>query len=147
MDPDVFEILRCYPQIHLACHVEHRTRASSPTGLTERDSSLLAHVDDQRTSPAALTRHLGIVPSTLSAALARLERQGLLSIDADRSDGRRRRIKLTPAGREAIASHSVLDPHRLSKLMSTMSAADRSRAVEGLQALASSARRHRESEE
>jgi DNA-binding MarR family transcriptional regulator len=147
MDRDAFEILRCYPQVYLACHVEHRTRASSPSGLTERDSSLLAHVDDSGTSPAALARHLGVAPSTLSAALARLEGCGLLSIEADGSDGRRRRVRLTDAGCEAIASHSVLDPDRLSKMLSIMGAADRRRAVEGLQALAVAARRLREGEE
>ena len=146
MDRDVFEILRCYPQIYLACHVEHRTRASSPSGLTERDSSLLAHVDESGTSPAVLARHLGVAPSTLSAALARLEGRGLLSIDADGSDGRRRRVTLTPAGRDAIASHSVLDPDRLSTMMAAMSGPDRQQAVRGLQALAAAARRYREGE-
>ena len=66
MDDDLLAVLRAYPQIYLACHVEHRTRSSSPSGLTARDSSLLAHVDDpQGSSPAALARHLGVAPSTL----------------------------------------------------------------------------------
>lgn len=59
MDQDVYAVLRAYPQIYLAYHVEHRTRASSPTGLTERDSSLLAHVDEQGSSPAALASRRG----------------------------------------------------------------------------------------
>ena len=146
MDPDVFDILRCYPQVYLACHVEHRTRASSPSGLTERDSSLLAHLDDSGTSPAALARHLGVAPSTLSAALARLEGRGLLSVEADGTDGRRRRVRLTAAGREAIASHSVLDADRLAAMLARMGPAERRKAVEGLQALAAAARRYRESE-
>src|SRR3712207_8016442 len=40
MQDDVLDVLRFYPRIYLACHVEHRTRASSPTGLTGRDGSL-----------------------------------------------------------------------------------------------------------
>ena len=144
MDQDVFDVLRCYPQVYLACHVEHRTRASSPTGLTERDGSLLAHVDDQGSSPAALARHLGIAPSTLSASLSRLEERGLLHVEGDPQDGRRRLVRLTATGRDAIASHSVLDPRRLALLLSQMSPDERRRAVEGLKALAQAARLYRE---
>jgi len=145
MDQDVFDVLRAYPQIYLACHVEHRTRASSSTGLTERDSALLAHVDDPEGSrPAALARHLGVQPSTLSAALARLKGQGLIRLEADPADGRGRLVRLTETGREAIADHSVLDPARLSALLAQLPASDRRRAVDGLKALAVAARRYRE---
>ena len=147
MDQDVFDVLRCYPQIYLACHVEHRTRASSPTGLTERDSSLLAHVDDRHgASPAELARHLGVAPSTLSAAMARLEKRGLLSIATDPRDGRRRVVRLTGAGREAIGAHSVLDPQRLAALLSHLQPEERRRAVDGLKTLAAAARHFREGE-
>jgi hypothetical protein len=39
-DPDILAVIRFYPQIYLACHVEHRSRAESPTGLTARDASI-----------------------------------------------------------------------------------------------------------
>jgi hypothetical protein len=45
-DPDVLAVIRFYPQIYLACHVEHRSRSQSPTGLTAREAGILAHVDE-----------------------------------------------------------------------------------------------------
>lgn len=147
MDQDLLVVLRSYPQIYLACHAEHRTRGSSPSGLTSRDASLLAHVDDPvGSSPAMLARHLGIAPSTLSAALARLEGQGLVRLDADSRDARRRVVRLTAAGREALARDSVLDPDRLAALLALMPARMRRQAVDGLKAMAAAARRLREGE-
>lgn len=144
-EADVLEVLRAYPSIYLACHVEHRTRASSPTGLTARDGSLLAHVGDPGgSSPARLARHLGVAASTLSAALARLEAAGMLRLDTDPADARRRLVRLTDAGREAVARDSVLDPERVEALLAKLSAAERKRAVDGLRLLGDAARRLQE---
>ena len=145
MDKDLIAVLRAYPQIYLACHVEHRTRASSPSGLTARDSALLAHVAEPGgSSPAALARHLGVAPSTLSAALARLGGQRLLTLDSDEADARRRLVRLTAAGRAALIENSVLDPGRLAAVLALMPAAARRRAVAGLELLAAAARACRE---
>jgi DNA-binding MarR family transcriptional regulator len=144
IDSDVAAIQRAYPEIYLACHVEHRARASSPSGLTARDATLLAHVEDEGSSPAALARHLGIVPSTLSAAVARLAEARLLSIDPDPADARRRLIRLTAAGRAAIGKENVLNADRLKTLLKRMTSAERSRAGEGLNLLAVAARAYRE---
>ncbi|HEX8572614.1 MAG TPA: MarR family transcriptional regulator [Allosphingosinicella sp.] len=142
---DVLDVLRSYPRIYLACHVEHRTRASSPTGLTARDGSLLAHVEDPAgSSPARLARHLGIAGSTLSAALARLEAAGMLRLDPDPADARRRLVRLTDSGREAVERDSVLDPDRVAALLAKLSSAERRRAVDGLRLMAEAARRLQE---
>jgi DNA-binding MarR family transcriptional regulator len=144
-DPDVTALLRAYPQIYFACHVEHRTRGSSEDGLTSREAGFLAHVDDpEGASPAALARHLGIGRSTLSAALARLERLGLVETKRDPADGRRKRIRLSERGRRAVAERSVLDPERVAALLGAMPPDERCRAVAGLEALAAAARRLRE---
>ena len=146
-EPDILDVLRCYPQIYLACHVEHRTRGSSATGLTSREASFLAHVAAEGSSPAALARHLGIGRSTLSAALARLDGLGLILTEQDETDARRKRVKLTDAGRAAIAESSVLDPARVAALLGHMPAAERGRAVQGLRLLAAAARKLREGED
>jgi DNA-binding MarR family transcriptional regulator len=144
-DPDVLAVIRFYPQIYLACHVEHRSRSQSPTGLTAREASILAHVDDPAgSSPARLARHLGVAASTLSAALARLAAQDMLVLDADPGDARRRRVRLTAKGRAALAAGSVLDPERLAAVLGGMDAQKRRRAVDGLGLLAAAARAWRE---
>ncbi|MBV9931698.1 MAG: winged helix-turn-helix transcriptional regulator [Alphaproteobacteria bacterium] len=147
VDEDAFEILRAYPQIYLACHVEHRTRRSSASGLTSREASFLAHLADMgEAGPAALARHLGIGPSTLSAALSRLCGKGLIESDPDPHDARRRRLRLTDAGRAAIVEDSVLDADRLAALLSLLAPEERRAAVAGLKILAAAARRFRNGE-
>ena len=139
MDDDVLSVLRAYPRIYLACHREHRTRASSSTGLTSRDGTLLAHIAADGSTPAQLAQHLGIARSTLSAALTRLARQGYLTIATDDQDARRRFVRLTAAGRAAVSRDSVLDPERVAAMLERLSPADRRRAIDGLAALGAAA--------
>ncbi len=50
-------------------------------------------------SPSQLAELLHVDPGTLSAALRRLERRGLVTRARDAADGRRARLSLTAAGR------------------------------------------------
>lgn len=138
---DLLDVLRCYPQIYLACHVEHRTRGSSETGLTSREASYLTHIEPGGTGPAELARHLGIGRSTLSAALARLEGLGLIATERDAADARRKCVRLTDAGRAAVSESSVLDAERVAALLAAMAPEEQRRGVEGLKLLAAAARR------
>src|SRR5262245_11140292 len=95
-------IQRYYPQIYLACHVDHVRTKSNRYHLSAHDSSLLAHLDEAAPTLAGdLARHLGISNSTLSAALKRLEALGYLARKPRPRDRRQIELRLTTAGAEA----------------------------------------------
>ena len=143
-DELVHEIQRLYPQIYLACHVDHVRARSTEWQLSARDSSMLAHLDRKRgTSPRELAAHLGVAASTLSASIARLEKLGYLTSSAPDSDRRQRELRLTAKGAEAMASTSVLDSERVRALLDQLPPRDRTAAVRGLQLLANAARKMR----
>jgi DNA-binding MarR family transcriptional regulator len=137
----VADVQRHYPQIYLACHVDHVTARSTKWRLSSKDSSILSHLDRERPmSPRQLAAHLGVVPSTLSATIARLDRLGYLASEAVASDRRQRALRLTGRGAEAMGSTSVLDARKVASMLQQLDASDRSAAVEGLGLLARAAR-------
>jgi len=141
-DDDVFEVQRLYPQIYLACHKDHVRAASTKWRISSQDASILVHLDrEQGMSPRSLASHLGVAPSTLSAALSRLSELGYLTNEPGKTDRRKREIRLTARGAEAIASTSVLDAERVQALLKKLKPAERKAAVHGLALLAEGARR------
>lgn len=142
IDEDVFEVQRLYPQIYLACHTDHVRAASTKWRISSQDASLLVHLRRERgMSPRALASHLGVAPSTLSAALSRLSELGYLTNEPGKTDRRKREIRLTARGAEAIASTSVLDAKRVEAMLKKLKPAERKAAVQGLALLAEAARR------
>lgn len=141
MDTSVLALLRCYPQIYLACHVEHVRARSNAHALSARDASLLSHLDrDQGINAAEIARHMHVRPSTLSAALARLQRLGYIEREPDPGDRRIHRLRLSRQGEIAMAESSVLDPQRAAALLDRLAAEERERALEGIALLARAAR-------
>lgn len=137
MADHVRRIQRAYPQLYLACHVEHTTRRRGH-GLSERDSSVLAHLDElSPVTAGALAKHLGIGASTMTEAVDHLERLGLVE---RRRAGRTVELRITRAGIEQMQSTSVLDAARLSELVARVPARQREAAVRGIEALAAAAR-------
>jgi len=141
MNTDVLQILHCYPQVYLACHVDHVRKRSNEHALSSTDSSILAHLD-RATSLAAneLARHIGVRPSTLSPALKRLESLRYIERRELPRDHRKKLLLLTERGQCAMAATSVLEPKRVQKLLDALGPADRKRAVDGLALLARAAR-------
>ena len=147
MKRDVRLVQTCYPQIYLACHRSHASRSANG-GVTARDSSLLAHLDErQPTTPTELARHLGVGKPTLSAAVKRLTRLGYIRVEPNARDRRVTHLRLAPAGVEMMRNSSVLEPDRVRQLLRMLSTTERRAALEGLALLARAARRvrHRES--
>ncbi|HEX6189027.1 MAG TPA: MarR family winged helix-turn-helix transcriptional regulator [Pyrinomonadaceae bacterium] len=139
---DIYEVQRLYPQIYLACHTNHVRAASTRWKLSAHDSAILSHLDrSSGLSPRSLAKHLSVTPSTLSASIKRLTNLGYLTCDAPADDKRRREIRLTDRGAEAMAATSVLDGDRVRELLEKLKPADRRTALNGLALLAQAARK------
>ena len=147
-DDDVFEVQRLYPQIYLACHTDHVRASSTKWRISSQDASILVHLDkDAGLSPSTLASHLGVTPSTLSAAIARLSELGYLTNEPHGADRRKRELRLTARGAEAIASTSVLNAERVRALLKKLKPAERKAALRGLALLARAARRLNDKED
>lgn len=137
----VRRIQRAYPQLYLACHVEHTTRRRGH-GLSERDATVLAHLDElSPVSSGALARHLGIGASTMTEAVDHLESLGLAE---RRRKGRTVWLHITRTGVEQMRATSVLDADRLAALVARVPARQREAAVRGIELLAAAARAMRQ---
>jgi DNA-binding MarR family transcriptional regulator len=148
IDEDVYELQRLYPQIYIACHTDHVRAVSTEWHISSQDASILVHLDREfGLSPRMLAGHLGVAPSTLSAALTRLSKLGYLTNEPGQKDRRRREIRLTARGAEAISSTSVLDAKRVRTLLSQMKPAERKHALRGLALLARAAKHLAEEEQ
>jgi MarR family transcriptional regulator, organic hydroperoxide resistance regulator len=138
---EVYEVQRLYPQIFLACHTNHVRAASTRWKLSSHDSAILSHLDRASgLSPRSLAKHLGVAPSTLSASIKRLTNLGYLTCDAPANDKRRREIRLTDRGAEAMSETSVLDRERVRSMLKKLKPNDRKAALNGLALLARAAR-------
>ena len=139
---DVYELQRLYPQIYLACLTDHVRAVSTKWRISSQDAALLVHLDRETgLSPRELAKHLGISSSTLSAYIARLSERDYLTSDANKDDGRRREIRLTDRGAEALSGTSALDATRVRKLLTKLKPADRKEALRGLKLLADAAKK------
>ena len=141
MEATVLAIQQLYPQVFHACHVQHTRRRSNTFRLSERDSSILAHIGPHWAPTARdLARHLGIGAPAMSAAVLRLEKLGYLSRSQRTRRSPARPLQLTELGQRALQAGSVLDTTRLTALVATLSPRQRKQAVTGLEVLVRGAR-------
>jgi DNA-binding MarR family transcriptional regulator len=68
-------------------------------------------------SPSDIARHEKITSQAVAAVVRDLETRGLVVRDAHSTDGRRTVIKLTPAGRRALASHDQAAAHAMVEVL------------------------------
>jgi DNA-binding MarR family transcriptional regulator len=139
---EILEVQRLYPQIYIACHTDHIRAVSTAWRISSQDASILVHLDREAgLSPRRLASHLGVAPSTLSAAIARLSKLGYITATTNENDRRRRELRLTPRGAEAIRSTSVLDAERVRAMLGKLKPKERKEALRGLALLAEAARK------
>jgi DNA-binding MarR family transcriptional regulator len=141
MSDDVYELQRLYPQIYIACHAGHVRASSTKWRISSQDAAILVHLDrDRGLSPRELAGHLGIKSSTLSAYIARLSALGYLTSQPNKEDARRRELRLTERGVEAMSATSVLDSGRVRELFKRLKPSERKEALRGLELLARAAK-------
>jgi DNA-binding MarR family transcriptional regulator len=80
----------------------------------------------------ALSKRLGIAPSTLTRNVERIEERGLVRGVPDPDDGRALRMRLTTSGRRAAREFERQNEHFAELLLQGLPATRRRRAVEGL---------------
>jgi DNA-binding MarR family transcriptional regulator len=139
---DAGRLLRAYPRIFLACHVEHRRDPATRRVLSDRQASILDHLDDvQALRLTDLARHMGVTPATMSVAVGRLVRDGYVRRGHDARDRRAVRLRLTAAGRRMRDAAEVLDAGLAANLLGRLTVPQRRAALDGLEHLARAADR------
>src|SRR5262245_1832089 len=137
LDDVVGAVLNLYPRLFFACHRRHVREPESGELLSAHQASILDHLDvEQPVSLGELATHMGVTPGTMSPAVDRLTRLGLLRRARDEEGGRRLNLRLTPAGVRVSQAHSVLDPGCLRAALAQLSAEERAAVVHGLELLA-----------
>jgi DNA-binding MarR family transcriptional regulator len=132
----VLEIQVLYPRVWFACHAEHSDASAKKNGLSERESTLLAHLLAGMSSPDDLGRHLGKSASTLSETVDGLVARGLVERKRREDDRRRVDLDVTDRGRETYSRGSALSADRLAAALERLSVSDRAAVVRGLSLLA-----------
>lgn len=79
---------------------------SAEAGLSVQQVRLLGILRDREPTINELAAHLGVDKSSMSGAVARAERRGLVSRTTDTQDGRAVRIHLEAAGRALVDAAS-----------------------------------------
>lgn len=139
-DDAVGRLLDSYPRIYFACHARHVRDPLKGTSISSHQASILSHLDEiDATTVSELAGHMGVTVSTMSLAVARLERQGYLTRDRSARDGRVVELRLTEDGVRVKESQTVLDPERVRALLDVLSPERRREALAGLAVLAAAA--------
>ena len=133
----VRQVMELYPRIFFACHTRHVPDPETKRLLSAHQASILDHLDEHE--PLALldlARHMGVTPSTMSLNIERLVRRGYVSRERAAEDGRRLKLRLTPAGARLREAKSVLDPARVRALLARLAPDQQQAGIHGLALLA-----------
>jgi len=132
----IYRIQSAYPRIYHACHADHQPTANSGFAISQRDATILAHLNTaEAMTQAQLARHLGITKSTMSEAIKYLASLGLLEMEIA-TDRRAHMLRLTDSGKVMMGKSSVLEADKLAAVLAEMTTKEMELAIAGLELLA-----------
>jgi DNA-binding MarR family transcriptional regulator len=133
----VRQVMELYPRIYFACHTRHVRDPKTKRLLSAHQASILDHLDEHEPLTLLdLAHHMGVTPSTMSLHMERLVRRGYVLRERDAKDGRRLKLRISPAGMRVREAKSVLDPSRVKALLARLSWEEQSAGIAGLALLA-----------
>ena len=95
----VRQVMELYPRIYFACHTRHVRDPKTKRLLSAHQASILDHLDEyEPLTLLDLAEHMGVTPSTMSLHMERLVRRGYVLRERDAKDGRRLKLRISPAG-------------------------------------------------
>jgi MarR family transcriptional regulator, lower aerobic nicotinate degradation pathway regulator len=104
-------------------------------GLTIQKYRVLAYLDQSPATPSELAYRLTVQAPTVTRLVAGLTERGYVAREVDRSDRRRNVLRVTGAGRRAIAQASTASQAALDRILAPLPARDRAAVERGLQLL------------
>ena len=131
IDPADVQLLRAFNRTYTRRIGVLAPYLDSPLSLTEvRILYELAHHGP--CTAADLARDLGLDPGYLSRVLRRFGQQGWLARETSADDARRKRLSLTPAGREAFDPLEQRSREQLAALLATLAPDRRAQLIAAL---------------
>ncbi len=107
-------------------------------GLTIQKYRVLAYLDQAPATPSELAYRLTVQAPTVTRLVAGLTERGYVSREVDDTDRRRNVLRVTVAGRRAIAQASTASEAALDRILAPLPARDRAAIDRGLQLLGGS---------
>jgi MarR family transcriptional regulator, organic hydroperoxide resistance regulator len=137
LDSRVRRLQNAYPAIFLACHQRHVREDGGGKTITERQASVLDHLDAQR--PVTLSKlagHMGVGRSTMSITVSRLVRGGYVASRKSKLDSRLVELTLTAAGARVRDENALLNPELVRAILRKMKPEEAETALQGIECLA-----------
>jgi DNA-binding MarR family transcriptional regulator len=108
-------------------HVSHAfARKLESRGVTVAEWVLLRHLwSEEPLAPARLAERMGATRGTITKLVDRLLGKGLVSREADASDGRAQILRLTPNGRRLVPTLARLADRNDAEFFDSLSSQDR----------------------
>jgi DNA-binding MarR family transcriptional regulator len=141
LDSRVRRLQNAYPAIFLACHQKHVREDGEGRTLTERQASVLDHLDEkQPTTLSRLAEHMGVGRSTMSITVSRLVRGGYVTSRKGRQDTRLVELTLTSNGAKVRDENALLHPALVREIFRKVKPEEAEAALQGIESLAKYAR-------